>query len=96
MHSGCSPKSIQKLNDGAYEMTYSSPDGDETGTFDQILMATGSGPITTNLGLEDVGDDVDKKGCAFLLSIGGVLTCMWTSLASHPDTFSATVCRVFA
>jgi hypothetical protein len=88
MHSGCSPKSIQKLNDGAYEMTYSSPDGDKTGTFDQILMATGRGPNTTNLGLEDVGVEMDKKGCASLLiSIGGVVVCMWTSLASHPDYF---------
>lgn len=63
MNTGCSPKSIKKLDDGSFELTYTSPDGEATAAFDQILMATGRGPNTANLGLENAGVEVNKKGC---------------------------------
>lgn len=66
MNTGCSPKAIKKLEDGSFELTYSSPDGDATATFDQILMATGRGPNTANLGLENAGVELNKKGCVLL------------------------------
>ena len=69
MNTGCSPKSIKKLDDGSFELTYSGPDGESTKSFDQILMATGRGPNTANLGLENAGVELDNKGCGHLLSI---------------------------
>lgn len=66
MNTGCSPKSIKKLDDGSFALTYTSPDGEATSTFDQILMATGRGPNTTSLGLENAGVEMDKKGCVYL------------------------------
>lgn len=63
MNTGCSPKGIKKLDDGSFELTYSGPDGESTKTFDQILMATGRGPNTSNLGLENAGVELDNKGC---------------------------------
>lgn len=63
INTGCSPKGIKKNDDGTLEMTYSSPDGETTGTFDQILMATGRSPNTANLGLENAGVETNKQGC---------------------------------
>lgn len=63
INSGCSPKEVKKNADGTLEMTYSTPDGEATGTFDQILMATGRSPNTSGIGLEDVGIKTNKQGC---------------------------------
>lgn len=63
MNTGCSPKEVKKNDDGSLDMTYSSPDGDVTATFDQILMATGRTPNTANLGLEAAGVETNKQGC---------------------------------
>lgn len=62
INNGCSPKEVKKNEDGTLEMTYSTPDGEATGTFDQILMATGRKPNTANLGLETVGVETTKQG----------------------------------
>lgn len=65
INNGCKPKSISKNDDGSLTMTYSTPDGGETtADFDQILMATGRHPNTSNLGLEDAGVQTTDKGCA--------------------------------
>eukprot|EP00892_Ulva_mutabilis_P007622 jgi/Ulvmu1/5231/UM022_0024.1 len=62
INNGCSPKEIKKNDDGSLEMTYSTPDGEATRTFDQILMATGRTPNTADLGLEAAGIETNKKG----------------------------------
>jgi pyruvate/2-oxoglutarate dehydrogenase complex dihydrolipoamide dehydrogenase (E3) component len=62
MNTGCSPKAIKKLDDGSLELTYQSPDGDKTKVFDAILMATGRGPNSANLGLENAGVETTEKG----------------------------------
>lgn len=61
----CSPKEFKKNDDGSITVVYSTPDGGTAEkTFDQVLMATGRGPNTTNLGLEDAGVKTNKAGCA--------------------------------
>ena len=64
INNGCKPKSIAKNDDGSLTMTYTNADGGEsTADFDQILMATGRHPNTSNLGLEAAGVQTNDQGC---------------------------------
>lgn len=65
-HFGTSPTKIEKTDSG-FKMTADKKTGDgssEEVSFDteHVLLATGRKPNTKNLGLEDVGVDMDKNG----------------------------------
>ncbi|GMH33273.1 hypothetical protein BSKO_01107 [Bryopsis sp. KO-2023] len=62
VHPECSPKELVENEDGTYTYHYTSPAGDGSINASFVMFATGRKPNSENLGLEDVGIEVDKTG----------------------------------
>jgi glutathione reductase (NADPH) len=57
---GAVPEAVARKADGTLELTVG--DGRKLGPFDTVIWAIGRGPVTHNLGLENVGVHLDSNG----------------------------------
>eukprot|EP00210_Caulerpa_lentillifera_P006814 g6513.t1 len=64
LHPGHTPNEIRKLESEKLELVAKNTSGEELtlSDLDHVFMATGRKPNTANLGLEQVGVEIDKKG----------------------------------